>query len=70
MKIYDVSVSISPETPVYEGDPRIKLETASAIARGDAANVTALHFGAHTATHVCTERKMYRRLAFQSSFSC
>ena len=52
MKIYDVTVAISPNTPVYEGDPNVKLETAQAILRGDAANVTDLHFGAHTATHV------------------
>lgn len=52
MKIYDVTVAISPNTPVYEGDPKIQLTTAHAIARGDAANVTDLHFGAHTATHV------------------
>lgn len=52
MKIYDVTVAISPQTPVYEGDPKIQLATAHSIARGDAANVTDLHFGAHTATHV------------------
>jgi arylformamidase len=52
MKIYDVTFPISPNTPVYEGDPKVQLKTASAIARGDAANVTDLHFGAHTATHV------------------
>ncbi|MDQ4123116.1 MAG: cyclase family protein [Acidobacteriota bacterium] len=52
MKIYDVTVPINLNTPVYEGDPPVKLETAQAIQRGDAANVTDLHFGAHTATHV------------------
>jgi arylformamidase len=52
MKIYDVTVPISANTPVYEGDPQVKLKTAQAIERGDAANVTDLHFGAHTATHV------------------
>lgn len=52
MKIYDISVPISEKTPVYEGDPRVEIKTAHAIARGDAANVSDLHFGAHTATHV------------------
>jgi arylformamidase len=52
MKIYDVTVPISEQTPIYEGDPKVKIETAHAIARGDAANVSFLHFGAHTATHV------------------
>jgi arylformamidase len=52
MKIYDVTVPISNQTPVYEGDPAVKIETSNAISRGDAANVTGLCFGAHTATHV------------------
>lgn len=52
MKIYDVSVPISSETPVYEGDPKVEIETSNALARGDAANVSRLCFGAHTATHV------------------
>ncbi|HZH33499.1 MAG TPA: cyclase family protein, partial [Pyrinomonadaceae bacterium] len=52
MRIYDVSVAISEKTPIYEGDPKVKIETANSIARGDAANVSFLHLGAHTATHV------------------
>jgi arylformamidase len=56
MKIYDITFPISNETPVYEGDPPVKTETAHAIARGDAANVTSLCCGAHTATHVDAPR--------------
>ncbi len=52
MQIYDVTVPISADVPVYEGDPRVKIEAALALANGDAANVTQLCFGAHTATHV------------------
>ena len=52
MKIYDVTFPISEKTPVYEGDPAVKIDVASSIANGDAANVTQLCFGAHTATHV------------------
>lgn len=53
MPIYDISVPISPATtPTYPGDPGIEIESWAAIARGDAANVTVLHFGAHTGTHV------------------
>ena len=53
MAIYDISVQISPaETPTYPGDPGIEIESWAAIGRGDGANVTMLHFGAHTATHV------------------
>lgn len=52
MKIYDITVPLSEKTPVYEGDPTVKVESSHAIARGDAANVSRLCFGAHTATHV------------------
>ena len=52
MRIYDVSVAISERTPTYPGDPGIEINDWAAISRGDAANVTLLHLGAHTATHV------------------
>jgi arylformamidase len=52
MKIHDISFPISNETPVYEGDPNVRIEVASSFAKGDHANVTGLCFGAHTATHV------------------
>jgi arylformamidase len=52
MKIYDVTFPISEKTPVYEGDPTVKIDVCAALARGDVANVTQLCFGAHTATHV------------------
>ncbi|MEP6924433.1 MAG: cyclase family protein [Pyrinomonadaceae bacterium] len=52
MKIYDVTVPLSEQTPVYEGDPTVKIESSHAIARSDAANISHLCFGAHTATHV------------------
>lgn len=52
MKIYDVSVAITENTPTYPGDPGIEIKAWAAIERGDAANVTLLHLGAHTATHV------------------
>jgi len=53
MQIYDISVPITPgETPGYPGDPGIEISSWAAISRGDAANVSALCFGAHTGTHV------------------
>jgi len=52
MPIYDVSVPISARTPIYPGDPGIDIQQWKALANGDSANVSFLHFGAHTATHV------------------
>src|SRR5438105_1133955 len=52
MKIYDVTVPIRSGMPVYEGDPGVEIKAWSALAKGDSANVSFLHFGAHTGTHV------------------
>lgn len=52
MKIYDVTVPIHSGMPIYEGDPAVDIQSWSALANGDSANVSFLHFGAHTGTHV------------------
>jgi arylformamidase len=52
MPIYDISVPISAATPAYPGDPGIEIRQWAALAGGDAANISLLHFGAHTGTHV------------------
>ena len=52
MKIYDITVPIRSAMPVYEGDPGVKIDAWSALAKGDSANVSMLNFGAHTGTHV------------------
>ena len=52
MHIYDISVAISAETPVYPGDPGVEVISHASMARGAAANVSLLRLGAHTGTHV------------------
>ena len=52
MRIYDLSASISASMPTYPGDPGVRFEQWAALDKGDAANVTMLHFGAHAGTHV------------------
>ena len=52
MKIYDVTVAISESVPIYEGDPKVKIDSFVSIANGSAANVSNVCFGAHTGTHV------------------
>src|SRR5713226_4613033 len=52
MPIYDITVPIRLGMPIYEGDPAVEIEAWSALAKGDSANVSFLHFGAHTGTHV------------------
>ena len=52
MPIYDVTVPIRAGMPVYEGDPSVDVASWSALAKGNSSNVSFLHFGAHTGTHV------------------
>jgi arylformamidase len=50
--IYDITVPIRAGMPIYEGDPSVEIQAWSAFAKGDSANVSFLHLGAHTGTHV------------------
>jgi arylformamidase len=52
MEIYDVSVPLSSTTPTYPGDPGIQIDEWRTFAKGDHANVSVVHFGAHSGTHV------------------
>ena len=52
MKIYDVTVAVSENVPIYEGDPRVSVDSVSRLADGDSANVSRLCCGLHTGTHV------------------
>jgi arylformamidase len=50
--IYDVTVAISGETPIYKGDPGVEISSFKSIAAGSSANVSQVAMGVHTATHV------------------
>lgn len=52
LRIFDVSVHISPHMPVWPGDPPVQIERVASIHKGDPANLTRLSLGAHTGTHV------------------
>ncbi len=52
MRIYDVTLTISPDLVVWPGDPGIVAERVSKLENGDHANVTRLEMSAHTGTHV------------------
>jgi arylformamidase len=52
MRIYDVSVPLTGVLATYPGDPGIQISNWFSLANGDPANVSLLHFGAHTGTHV------------------
>lgn len=52
MKIYDISLTVTPFMPVWPGDPPVVLERIQKMEDGEACNVTRLAIGAHTGTHV------------------
>jgi arylformamidase len=52
MKIYDVSLPISPALPVWPGDPAVVLEQVSSMDAGAHDNVSRLACSVHTGTHV------------------
>ncbi|HEY6045330.1 MAG TPA: cyclase family protein [Pyrinomonadaceae bacterium] len=52
MPIYDITVPIRAGMPIYEGDPAVEIQAWSAFAKGNSSNVSFLHMGAHTGTHV------------------
>jgi arylformamidase len=52
MRIYDISVGVSPDTPVWPGDPRIVLKRVSKIEEGANSNVSHFHGSVHSGTHI------------------
>jgi len=56
MKIFDISVSVSPDLPVFPGDPPVRIEPVTRISRGDPANVSRLTLSSHCGTHLDVAR--------------
>lgn len=52
MNIFDISLAISPQLPVWPGDPPIELKQVESMDRGAHANVSHLSAGVHIGTHV------------------
>ncbi|MHB8575408.1 MAG: cyclase family protein [Dehalococcoidia bacterium] len=52
MRIIDITQPIAPGMPVYPGDPAVRLEAWASRGAGDPFNVTVLHMGTHTGTHI------------------
>ena len=52
MQIYDISLTLSPNLPVWPGDPAFQVEKVAEIGKDSDADVSALWMSAHTGTHV------------------
>lgn len=50
--VYDISLPIYPGMMVWPGDPAVSIDSVKSIAKGDSSNVSLLHIGSHSATHV------------------
>ena len=55
-KVYDVSLTIEPGMLVWPGDAPVTMDSVKSIAQGSSSNVSLLHIGTHTATHVDAPR--------------
>jgi arylformamidase len=52
MPIFDISLTISPELPVWPEDPAIQFNQLSDMDKGDVCNVTHISMCVHAGTHV------------------
>lgn len=50
-KVIDISIGISPDIPIYPGDPKPEIKTISSI-ETHGAKVSSISFGSHTGTHI------------------
>ncbi len=51
-KLYDISLTIQPDMITYPGDAPVRIDTVKSIARGDSSNLSLLHMGTHSGTHI------------------
>lgn len=52
MKVYDITIPISENTPIFPGDSTVKINLCEAISKGNLVNVSELSFCVHTGTHI------------------
>jgi arylformamidase len=52
MKIYDITLTLSPDLPVWPGDPKVEIEQVAFIPKGNSCNISHLAMSVHAGTHV------------------
>ncbi len=55
-KTYDISMPVYPGMPVWHGDPPVAIDSVFSLAEGDSSNVSLLHIGSHSGTHIDAPR--------------
>jgi arylformamidase len=56
MRIHDITVTLSPDLPVYPGDPPFDIAPWTRISEGDSANVSRITLCTHSGTHIDVPR--------------
>jgi arylformamidase len=59
MDFVDITLPLSREIPTYPGNPSFRLDAVKRITQGASSNVSALHLGTHTGTHVDAPRHFF-----------
>lgn len=52
MQIFDITIPLSEDTPVWEGDNGVQLIRTESLSKGDGFNVTEMYMGVHSGTHI------------------
>lgn len=52
MKIFDITIPLSSQTPVWAGEESVSITEIERIANGDEYNVSGFSMGAHAGTHI------------------
>src|SRR5579862_8717962 len=56
VKLYDISLTVTPDTPRYPGKCQPRRDILMEIAKGDMANCSAVYLDCHVGTHVDAPR--------------
>ncbi|HEY7496247.1 MAG TPA: cyclase family protein, partial [Candidatus Tectomicrobia bacterium] len=59
MRIYDVSVPLSPTLVCYPGDPPVEVTPVAQLAQGDVVNVSRVTLSSHSGTHLDAPRHFF-----------
>ena len=59
MRLYDISVPLSPTLVCYPGDPQIEIASVADITQGYVANVSRLTLSSHSGTHLDAPRHFF-----------
>ena len=60
MKIYDITLTLDNNTPVYPGDPKTSVKKWNDIENGEPANLSEISFSSHAGTHADAPKHFFQ----------